>query len=184
MIAETRKILVLFAHPDFSTSRINRRMFEVLADLEHVTRHDLYAAYPDFNVDVRREQQRCEAHDILIFQHPFYWYSCPALLKQWMDEVLTFGWAYGALGTALRGKNLISVISTGGSAAAYSREGFHGRTIDELLTPFDQMARLCGMSYQPPLLFHASRGASNRAIELHAQAYRRKIIALRSGSGD
>ncbi|CCQ74366.1 NAD(P)H-dependent oxidoreductase [Magnetospira sp. QH-2] len=180
----SRKVLVLFAHPDLGTSRINRRMVEVLADLNDVTLHDLYAAYPDFNINVRLEQERCTAHDVLVFQHPFYWYSCPALLKQWMDEVLTFGWAYGSKGTALRGKKLLSAISTGGSAQAYTPEGFHGRRVEDLLMPFDQMARLCGMSYLPPFLFHATRGAQDHDIEIHATAYLGQITALRDDGSE
>ncbi|WP_396125955.1 NAD(P)H-dependent oxidoreductase [Brevibacillus laterosporus] len=25
---------------------------------------------------------------------PFYWYSSPPLLKKWLDDIFTHGWAY------------------------------------------------------------------------------------------
>jgi len=44
--------------------------------------------------DVVREQQRIERADALILVFPVYWWSFPALLKGWLDRVLTNGWAY------------------------------------------------------------------------------------------
>ncbi len=174
-------VLILFAHPDPATSRINRAMVAAVRGLDAVTVRDLYAVYPDFHIDVRHEQELCNTHQVLVFQHPFHWYSCPALLKLWIDEVLTYGWAYGAQAEGLRSKRLLSAISTGGSAQAYTPEGYHGRSLDALLAPFDQAARLCGMSYLPPFAFHAARRASDEAITRHAEAYRRHVIALRDG---
>ena len=55
----------------------------------------MYEKYPDFNIDVDYEKKLLEKNQIIIWQHPFYWYSAPPLLKQWIDLVLEFGWAYG-----------------------------------------------------------------------------------------
>jgi hypothetical protein len=68
---------------------------------EAVDISDLYEEYPDFYINVKREQQLLIEHDIIVFQHPFYWYSSPAILKQWEDLVLEFGFAYGPGGTKL-----------------------------------------------------------------------------------
>ncbi|MDX1383156.1 MAG: NAD(P)H-dependent oxidoreductase, partial [Thermoanaerobaculia bacterium] len=95
-------VLVLLAHPALERSRINARMAAAAAELEGVLVRDLYEAYPDLDVDVDAEQRLLAAHDVVIFQHPLYWYSTPALLKEWMDLVLQHGWAYGDGGTALR----------------------------------------------------------------------------------
>ena len=97
------KILILFAHPRFSSSLVQRAMSAAVAGLEHVAFHDLYAAYPDFGIDVRVEQQRLLDHDVIVLQHPFYWYSSPAIIKEWQDLVLENGWAYGPGGTRLGG---------------------------------------------------------------------------------
>ncbi|MHC5048843.1 MAG: NAD(P)H-dependent oxidoreductase, partial [Planctomycetota bacterium] len=105
---EERRILVLFAHPAFEKSRVNRRLVGAIEQLEGVTVNDLYESYPDFDVDVEREQELLVAHEVLVLQHPLYWYSAPALLKEWIDLVLEHGWAYGAGGDALLGKKAMS----------------------------------------------------------------------------
>jgi glutathione-regulated potassium-efflux system ancillary protein KefG len=32
---------------------------------------------------------------VIVFQHPLYTYSCPALLKEWLDRVLSRGFSSG-----------------------------------------------------------------------------------------
>src|SRR5512139_1443397 len=117
------RVLVLFAHPALEKSRVHRRLVERARASDGVTFHDLYEAYPDFDVDVKREQALLLAHDAVVLQHPFYWYSTPALVKQWEDLVLEHGWAYGSRGTMLRGKRMLSAITTGGGEAAYRAQG-------------------------------------------------------------
>ena len=53
--------------------------------MEGVTFVDLYAEYPRFEIDVDREQARLLAHDVIVFQNPLFWYSTPAILKEWQD---------------------------------------------------------------------------------------------------
>jgi glutathione-regulated potassium-efflux system ancillary protein KefG len=74
------RVLILFAHPAFQKSRVNRRLIAAVRNMENVTINDLYEEYPDFFVNIKREQELLLSHDIIIFQHPLYWYSCPALL--------------------------------------------------------------------------------------------------------
>jgi putative NADPH-quinone reductase len=104
MSSDPHRVLILFAHPALERSRVNRVLIRDLDQLDGVTFHDLYEAYPDFDVDVAREQALLLEHDTIVLQHPFYWYSTPALIKQWEDLVLQHGWAYGHEGNALRGK--------------------------------------------------------------------------------
>ncbi|HEX6959822.1 MAG TPA: NAD(P)H-dependent oxidoreductase [Ferrovibrio sp.] len=165
-------ILVLFAHPYPHMSRVNRAMVEAVADLPRVTVHDLYETYPDFHVDIKREQAALLAHDVVVMQHPLYWYSCPSLLKEWMDAVLEYGWAYGTGGTALKGKELVQAISTGGPDTAYRAEGYNRHSIVELLRPFELSAQLCGMSYRAPFLFQGVRLKSAADVAAHARRYR------------
>jgi glutathione-regulated potassium-efflux system ancillary protein KefG len=180
----SHKILVLFAHPALEKSRVNRVLIENLQALPGITFHDLYEAYPDFHVDVRREQQLLTDHDFIVFQHPFFWYSAPALLKEWEDLVLEHGWAYGHEGTALQGKHMMSVITTGGLEAAYAPEGYNRFTMRQLLAPTEQTARLCGMEYLPPFVVHGTYSLDERQIRAHASDYRRFLEALRDGRVD
>jgi len=172
-------VLVLFAHPAIRKSRVNRLMLDAVRPVDGVTVNDLYEAYPDLDIDVAREQELLAGHDVVVFQHPFYWYSTPAMLKEWQDLVLEHGWAYGHEGDALRGKTLLSAISTGGSEEAYCAQGNNRFTIRQLLAPIEQTARLCGMVYLPPFVVHGTHSVSEQEIEGHANDYRLLVEGLR-----
>ena len=174
-----RRVLVLFAHPALEKSRVNRRLIEAVRDLPGVTFHDLYEAYPDFHIRVSREQELLTEHDVLVLQHPLFWYSTPALVKEWEDLVLEHGWAYGSKGTALRGKTMVSAVTTGGRESAYQLNGFNGHTLGQLLVPLFQTFRLCGMECLPPFAAHGTHSMSAEDIRRHAADYRRVVEALR-----
>jgi glutathione-regulated potassium-efflux system ancillary protein KefG len=175
------RLLVLFCHPKRHRSRVNRRLVEAVTGLPGVTVHDLYEGCPDGQIHVPAEQELVEAHDTLVLQHPFYWYSVPPLLKEWFDLVLTWGWAYGRGGNALRGKRLVTAITTGGPEEAYQHAGFHGRTTVELLAPIAQTAALCGMDYLPPFVVHGTHALEDDAVQRAADEYRAVIGALAEG---
>ena len=154
-------------------------MSEAVRELDDVTFHDLYAAYPELDIDVPGEQALLKRHDRVVFQHPLYWYSTPAILKEWQDLVLQHGWAYGSEGTALQGKRLVSAITAGGSEDSYRPDGSNRFTIRELLRPIEQTARLCGMHYDGVYAIHGTLGLSAEKIREEAVAYRRFIEAYR-----
>ncbi len=176
------KILILFAHPAFEKSRVHQRMVKHVKHLRPglVTFHDLYEAYPDLDIDVEKEKKLLLAHDVIIWQHPFYWYSCPPIIKQWMDLVLMHNWAYGPQGKMLAGKKIFNAISCGGSKEAYSAAGRNRYTIPQLLAPFEQTARLCNMEYLPPFVVHGTHRLEIPDMELHAVQYEQLLIALAS----
>ena len=174
-----RKVLIVFAHPALERSRVNLRLIEAVADLDGVEIHDLYDEYPEFDIDVRREQDLLTAHDVVVLQHPFYWYSAPAILKQWQDLVLEHGWAYGRTGTALREKWCLHAITAGGREESYRLDGGNRFTVGELLAPFEQTAQLCGMCWLPPFVVHGTHLLEDAEIAGHAEDYRRVVIGLR-----
>ncbi|MBW4468897.1 MAG: NAD(P)H-dependent oxidoreductase [Stenomitos rutilans HA7619-LM2] len=174
------QILILFAHPALEKSRVNRRLVQAVDGLDAVMVHDLYETYPDFHINVKAEQDLLLAHDIIVFHHPFYWYSSPAMLKEWQDLVLEHGFAYGQGGTALRGKKCLTAITTGGDKEAYCQKGYNRFTIRELLVPFEQTAALCGMEYLPPFVVQGTHRLQERhQVDQHAEDYRAVITALR-----
>ena len=177
------RVLILFAHPALQKSRVNRILKQAVQVLEGVTFHDLYQVYPDFHINVKHEQHLLKTHDILVYHHPFFWYSTPAILKEWKDLVLAHGWAYGRDGTALRGKRNFSVITTGGRETFY-QSGQSRFTIRDLLAPVEQTARLCGMDYLPPFVVYGTHQMTEAAIQGHAHDYRRVVEALRDGRID
>lgn len=173
-----KKILILFAHPAFEKSRINKQLVNAVKELKGVYFHDLYEAYPDFLIDVKREQELLAGHDIIIFHHPFFWYSTPAILKEWQDLVLEHGWAYGSKGNALRGKSLMNVITTGGPEIAYHPDGYNHYTVRQLLAPLQQTASLCKMTFLPPFLVHGTHSISPEEIARYETDYRDLLIDL------
>ena len=173
------KILVLFAHPAFEKSRAQKVLLKNIERLEGVTINDLYENYPDFDVDVKREQEQLLAHDIFVWQHPLYWYSGPALLKQWMDLVLEHGWAYGNTGLALQGKKIFNAFSSGGGKNAYARSGVQHCTVSEVLMSFQRTAELCKMIYLPPFWVPGTHRMELKQMNEYGRQYRELLIALR-----
>lgn len=172
------RILILFAHPLLEKSRVHARLAEAAQSVPGISFRDLYERYPEFDIDVRREQQALLEHDIIVWQHPFYWYSAPPLLKQWQDLVLEHGWAYGKKGNALAGKKVFQVLSTGGSREAYQPGGYNKYPIHDYLRPFERTAELCKMQYWPPYWVDGVHRMDESLVRAHALQYRNLLTAL------
>jgi glutathione-regulated potassium-efflux system ancillary protein KefG len=176
------RILILHAHPRPTTSIVQRALLNSAKSVPGVTVHDLYAAYPDFGIDAQDEQALLLQHDVIVLQHPMYWYSSPAILKEWQDIVLEFGWAYGPGGDKLHGKYMMQVISTGGAEGFYHSKGRNRFSIDELLSPFNQTAHLCGMAYLKPFIIYEGRRISDDVLEGHVTRYSEMLTGLAQDS--
>lgn len=148
------RIAHIYAHPIAERSLANQELLDAVADLPFVARRDLYELYPDFDIDVAAERRLLESVDLLVFQHPLYWYNMPALAKLWIDEVFGVGWAYGTGGNALVGKRMLWVVTTGGDFHAYAADGPHGHPFEVFCAPVRQTARFCGMRWADPLVVH------------------------------
>ena len=179
-----RKILVLFAHPRLEHSVANLALVKIERQVPSITFHDLYEHYPDFNIDIKYEQQLLLSHEVIIWHHPFYWYSCPPLLKQWIDLVLEYNWAYGSKGDALKGKYILNVITTGGAREAYQTEGRNRFTIREMLAPFDQTATLCKMIYLPPFAVQGTYRLQQEELQDLTRIYQDFLMFLSDPDND
>ena len=140
-------VLVIYAHPN--PASFNHAILEAVVKTFQNRGHactvrDLYGirfdpilAPADFDAiqkgsarpDVADEQRFVQAADLLVFIHPIWWFSVPAILKGWIDRVFTYGFAYTVTdqGPAplLRGKKAAIFNTTGGAEAAYEQGGFH-----------------------------------------------------------
>lgn len=147
--------LIVVTHPTIGQSVVNKRWISELHKYpQQFTVHELYRRYPDGRIDVAEEQARVEAHDALVLQFPVYWFNCPPLLKQWFDEVLTHGWAYGSRGHALQARKVALAVSMGTPAEDYSPSGAIGYGVSDVLRSFELTARYCKADYRPPFTFH------------------------------
>jgi glutathione-regulated potassium-efflux system ancillary protein KefF len=175
------EILILVAHPELEHSRANRRLLDAARALQRdgaagrIAVRDLYALYPDYLIDVPVEQAALAGARLVVWQQPIRWYGMPPLLKLWLDDVLAFGWAYGPGGTALRGKDLWLVASTGGPEDSYRPESYNRYFFDAFLPAYDQTAALCGLRFLPPLLLHGAHRASDVEIQGHATVYAQRL---------
>lgn len=180
-----RRVLIQFAHPAMSRSIINKALRAAVEALEGVTLNDLYSSYPDFLIDTKKEQKLCEEHDVIIFQHPFYWYSTPSIMKEWFDLVLEHGWAYGSQATALKDKLFLQALTAGGDDSTYRKDGYNEFTIGDLTSPFRATAKLCKMQWLPPFaVLGIHRGLPLEMVNNYAEDYRRAVIALRDDTLD
>jgi glutathione-regulated potassium-efflux system ancillary protein KefF len=171
------EIVVITAHPQMEQSRVNRRMMRAARQVvpapgrPAIEVRDLYSLYPDYLIDIAAEQALLASARLVVWQHPIHWYSMPALMKLWVDDVLAFGWAYGPGGTALRGKDLWLVATTGGPQESYHPNSYNRYFFDAFLPPYEQTAALCGMRFLPPLLLHGAHRLADAEIDRHLSIY-------------
>ncbi|MEM6584083.1 MAG: NAD(P)H-dependent oxidoreductase [Pseudomonadota bacterium] len=142
-------ILVVSGHPDLASSNANQLILEALsARLDGISITRLDQRYPDYRIDIEREQAALRRADIVVLQFPFYWYSVPALLKKWIDDVFAYGFAYGSTGDKLQGKILLASFTIGGPSDAYQATGYNHFSLEQLLRPLEQTAYLAGMTFE------------------------------------
>jgi glutathione-regulated potassium-efflux system ancillary protein KefF len=170
----TRSIYIVAAHADWRSSRVNRRLLQAAQAAGEVTVCDLYARYPDYDIAVAAEQQALRKAQLVVLLHPVQWYSMPALLKLWLDEVFSHGWAYGG-GTALQGKDLWLVASTGGAESSYHPQGYNRYFFDAFMPPYEQTAALCGMRFLPPMVLHGAHSAANDEVDAHVATFAERL---------
>lgn len=179
------KVLILFAHPRTDRSEVNIEMANAARSVEGVTLVDLYESYPSFEIDVELEQKRLIEHEIIILHHPVYWYSSPAILKEWQDLVLEYGFAYGSEGRALEGKIAFNAVTCGARREVYTKEGAYRHELRELFAPFEQTFLLCRMQYLGPFaIFAAGHAVEENRLEGHIADYKRLLQALVAGKLD
>ena len=177
------RVLVLFAHPRTDRSVANTALIAAARAIDGVELVDLYAEYPDFDIDIDREQRRLLESDNLVLQHPVYWYSSPALLKEWQDLVFEHGFAYGSEGTALAGKVMLQVATCGTAREAYKKRGKYENELRTLFSPFEQTAKFCGMRYLAPFgVFSAEDAEEEKRLDGIVADYSRLLTALRDNT--
>lgn len=179
------QVLLYYAHPGHRFSRVNKALLKKARTVADLTIVDLYGEYPRHDIDVDKEQERLLSHDVIIFQHPLFWYSTPSVIKEWQDLVLEHGFAYGADGDKLRGKTLMQAIAAAGPEDAYSEDGYQNFRLRTFLAPMEQTANLCKMHYAPPyVLYGALKAPAEGEVGPHADGYERLLSALRDDRFD
>jgi len=149
------KTILISGHPNLAQSNANQSIInDVQSAIDDLEVRALDQLYPDYQIDIALEQQKLIEADSIILQFPFYWYSMPALLKKWIDDVFAYDFAYGSNGNKLKGKKLVLSFTVGGPEDSYKASGFNTFEISELLKPLVQMANLTGLNLQPVICTH------------------------------
>lgn len=179
-----QKILVISGHPNLKESEANRmilnKMVKAMPNADFLY---LDETYPDYQIDVPREQARLVQYDTIILQFPLFWYSVPSLLKRYIDDLFFHGFAIGSKGDKLKGKKLMLSVTVGGPEAIYQHDGYTGRTMDEHLYPFEIMARSAQMVKLPNVYTHeigylAHSGKETPKVEALTDRHIEKIKAI------
>ena len=149
--------LIILAHPNFDKSFANKTIIDELhkSNLDIEIR-DIHNLYPDYKINARAEQEALLRHQTIVFQYPFYWYSMPAILKQWFDLVLEYQFAYGSKGDKLKGKNFLPSFTVGAPEKGYSTLEEHHFRIYEYCKNLEQTAYYTQMNYIEPIYFHGT----------------------------
>ncbi len=179
------KLIVYYAHPGHQFSHANAALWDAARAIDDITRVDLYAEYPRFDIDIDLEQHRVINHDTIVFQCPLYWYSTPSLVKEWIDLTLEHGFAYGAGGDKANGKTIMFALTAAGPDEAYTDRGYQHYPLRTFLTPLEQTARLCKMRFAAPYVLYGSiRAIDDGRIPHHATGYQRLLTGLRDEKVD
>jgi glutathione-regulated potassium-efflux system ancillary protein KefG len=144
---------------------VNSALAAAAVKIDAVQVHDLYDAYPDYQIDVRSEQRLLLEHNLIGLQFPLFWYFTPALLKEWFDLVWLHGFAYGGPAPRLAGKHFFCAVTTGGDADSYRGDGRNAHTVAEFLRPIERSAALCGMVWEEPHILHDAPRLTGDALQ-------------------
>ena len=173
------KTSIFIFHPNLKEgSKVNKALADA-AEAAGLEVRDMYALYPDFQVNTKEEQALLEGTDRIILQFPMYWYSTPALLQQWLDTILEYGWAYGSEGNALRGKEIFLAVTQGAAAEDYTPEGRFHVTNEELLKPLETIRYHTGLDFKKPFIISGTLNLSDQELTQAVQAY---VERLKSGA--
>ena len=137
-----KNILVVSGHTHLNDSVANKNILEELKKLLPNAEFDLLSElYPNYKIDVKKEQEKLIKADIIVLQYPLFWYSMPSLLEKWMEDTFVFGFSHGDNGDKLKGKKLIVSLTTG------APEEIIGSNIEDCLHPIKKACGMCQLEY-------------------------------------
>ena len=168
-------VLVIYSHTYHSQSHAGKAILEVLEAQPGITVRKLEELYPDNRpIDIAAEQAALVAADVIVFQHPLFWFATPALMKRYIDEVFQYGFAYGTGGDKLKGKKFIHSYTTGSGAATYEGTEFD----TALVAPLKCTAAYTQMDYVGAFPLYGQLSLTNPNIAQEAREHAEKLVSL------
>jgi glutathione-regulated potassium-efflux system ancillary protein KefF len=169
-------VVVIYGHPYPRRSRAGAALLAAVRDLPDLEVRVLHDLYPDFDIDVAAEQAALERASLVVWLAPLYWYSVPAMMKHWFDQVLLGGWAHGEGGDAMKGKECLWAATTG-DVEKYALTGAHAHPFEAFVPVVEQTARYCHMKWLEPFVLHDSGELTDEALAHAGQKLRARIVA-------
>lgn len=130
--------------------------------------------------DIRAEQAKLAAADLVVLQFPLWWYGVPAILKGWFDRIFVNGFAFGVKDETtgrvrkygdggLVGRRALVVTTAGDRDTALGPRGISGRPEDVLFPLLHGTFHYTGMEPLEPHVLtsvhHWSEGEFERQVE-------------------
>jgi NAD(P)H dehydrogenase (quinone) len=133
---------------EFAEDRENPGFLDLSREQEHAFRNGSHGE------DVRREQARVAAADLVLFHFPVWWFGMPAILKGWVDRVFSRGFAYAAgrkyESGHFKGKRAMLCLTTGTAATLYEPAGIDGNLLHVLWPIHNGILAYTGFTVLPP----------------------------------
>ena len=169
-------IRILIAHPDLTKSKANRALISAVEKNPQVQIVDLQKHIVNGSFNVESELEALRHTDLLVWMFPLYWYSAPAILREWQDQVLSAA-VYGPH-KVLAGKKLMVVTTVGARASTYRSGDLNQYTLDEILRPFEVCARSAQMQWLPHFALYGVGDMDSKALQLEAERFAQQLNGL------
>ncbi|CAI5646424.1 unnamed protein product [Oreochromis niloticus] len=107
--------------------------------------------------DIVAEQRKVTEAELIIFQFPLYWFSFPAVMKGWIDRVLSQGFAFSLEkmydNGIFKDKKAMMSFTTGATPTMFQPDGING-DINVTLWPLQNgILHFCGFQVLAPQIF-------------------------------
>ncbi|XP_049450140.1 NAD(P)H dehydrogenase [quinone] 1-like isoform X1 [Epinephelus fuscoguttatus] len=134
------------------------------------------------SADLTEEQHKLTEADLIIFQFPMYWFTVPAIMKGWMDRVLTLGFAYSQEKRYSQGvfKDKMAMLSftTGSQESMFSADGINGDMNVTLWPLQNGILHYCGFQVLAPQIFWAPSHVAPEVRGAMLEGWRTRLQGL------
>ncbi|XP_031434652.1 NAD(P)H dehydrogenase [quinone] 1-like isoform X1 [Clupea harengus] len=136
------------------------------------------------SADIVEEHKKVTEADLIIFQFPMYWFSVPAIMKGWIDRVLTQGFAFTSEKRYSQGlfkeKRAMLSFTTGSNEAMFSSNGINGDMNVTLWPLQNGILYYCGFQVLAPQIFWAPPHIPSDARDTMLEGWRQRLKGLLS----
>ncbi|WOF16739.1 NAD(P)H-dependent oxidoreductase [Methanoplanus sp. FWC-SCC4] len=134
--------------------------------------------------DIEEETEKVKWADLLIFQFPLWWSSCPAIMKGWIERVFLQGFVVNLYDNKLydtghlAGKKALISSTVGSSEELYTRYGLHGDLDVHLMTLWHATFEFTGMEVLDHFLVYKASVMNEERVKSELERFETYLKAL------